>query len=153
MAWPGSRGFGPAWSGFGPLWWENIVYAGQNDEKWLKCFMCIACSKATAFWPGFGPSECKAGPKAISGQHFGLALALVPKPKSRGFLTSGQSQSITIRASEFESQFPDKTAAGTNELSQLERQMREHHGRRWDQEKAVFQPSHALTRVAYNRQA
>ncbi|KAJ6579132.1 hypothetical protein DFH09DRAFT_1447361 [Mycena vulgaris] len=33
------------WDGFkvffGQLWWENIVYAGQNDEKWSKCFMCI----------------------------------------------------------------------------------------------------------------
>ncbi|KAJ6605589.1 hypothetical protein DFH09DRAFT_1067845 [Mycena vulgaris] len=89
---------------FGQLLWENITYAGRNDEKWLKYFMCIfsvslRCrargSKATAFWPGFGLSEYKAGPKAISGQHFGLALALVPKPKSRGFLASGQSQSIT----------------------------------------------------------
>ncbi|KAJ6514672.1 hypothetical protein DFH09DRAFT_1099509 [Mycena vulgaris] len=71
---------------FGQLWQENIAYASRNDENG---------SKATAFWPGFGLSECKAGPKAISGQHFGLALALVPKPKSRGFLASGQSQSIT----------------------------------------------------------
>jgi hypothetical protein len=31
----------------------------------------------------------------MPGQNFGLALALVPKPISHGFLASGQSQNIT----------------------------------------------------------
>ncbi|KAJ7458778.1 hypothetical protein B0H11DRAFT_2199365 [Mycena galericulata] len=36
--------------------------------------------EALAFWPGFGLREGQARPKAPSGQDFGLALALVPKP-------------------------------------------------------------------------
>ncbi|KAJ6517108.1 hypothetical protein DFH09DRAFT_1099067 [Mycena vulgaris] len=69
------------------------VLSALYFSVYLRCM--VRGSKATAFQPGFGLSKHKAGPKAISGQHFGLPLALVTKPKSRGFLVSGQSQSIT----------------------------------------------------------
>ncbi|KAJ7827974.1 hypothetical protein B0H14DRAFT_3719740 [Mycena olivaceomarginata] len=43
-------------------------------------------SHPMAFWPGFGLRDSQAEPKATPGQDFGLALALVPKPKRQGFL-------------------------------------------------------------------
>ncbi|KAJ7235214.1 hypothetical protein C8J57DRAFT_1248556 [Mycena rebaudengoi] len=43
-------------------------------------------SEAMAFWPGFGLGYSQTRPKANPGQTVGLALVLVPKPKSPGFL-------------------------------------------------------------------
>ncbi|KAJ7226603.1 hypothetical protein C8J57DRAFT_1252535 [Mycena rebaudengoi] len=71
---------------------------GQSQsQRWL----WPASQQAVPFWQrmrrnfGFGLAKSQARPKANPGQTFGLALALVPKPKSRGFLASGQSQTIT----------------------------------------------------------
>ncbi|KAJ7497882.1 hypothetical protein B0H11DRAFT_1909860 [Mycena galericulata] len=69
-------GLGLAW-----LWpepWLFIKFIPAREQR--------GGPEALAFWLGFGLKVGQARPKAPSGQNFDLALALVPKPKSHGFL-------------------------------------------------------------------
>ncbi|KAJ7669826.1 hypothetical protein DFH06DRAFT_1125239 [Mycena polygramma] len=108
LAWPESHGFGPLSGGFGSikrearpkclaLAWPGLALAqavafpvnlARDLTKTPRCLLQSSHGgpKAMAFWPGFGLNNVQARPKATPGQDSGLALALVPKPKSHGFL-------------------------------------------------------------------
>jgi hypothetical protein len=53
---------------------------------WPESQKAMAFTRESRVISGFGLRNRQAGPKANPGHSFGLALALVPKPKSRGFL-------------------------------------------------------------------
>ncbi|KAJ7758796.1 hypothetical protein DFH07DRAFT_772369 [Mycena maculata] len=83
----------------------------------------VGGSKSMASWPGFGLRDRQVRPKAKAGQNFGLALALVPKPKSPGFLARGQSENITKQDTEdtgCRSSTSAELAAGRNEPELLQ---------------------------------
>ena len=48
-----------------------------------------------AFWPGLGFNDLQAGPKANGSQAKARPGQTKAKPKSHGFLASGQSQAVT----------------------------------------------------------
>ena len=52
-----------------------------------------------AFWPGLGFNDLQAGPKANGSQAKARPGQTKAKPKSHGFLASGQSQAVTTRPS------------------------------------------------------
>ncbi|KAJ7663356.1 hypothetical protein DFH06DRAFT_1128674 [Mycena polygramma] len=84
-------GSGLAWPGFGPSHGFSGEFGPRlNQDTTPVPVELLQCSyggpKAMAFWPGFGLNDVQARPKATPGQDSGLALALVPKPKSHGFL-------------------------------------------------------------------
>ncbi|KAJ7267600.1 hypothetical protein B0H12DRAFT_1068017 [Mycena haematopus] len=60
----------------------GLAWAGFGLSRGFCRNFGIAPVKAGAFWLGFGLEEWQAGPKAVSGRHFGLALARYQSQKA-----------------------------------------------------------------------